>query len=78
MGLYDNVYLYAAVIPPTPDDDWPQTFRPLPIITPEAARERIDYAIRALDEFEIMRALDALDDAARKRVLEWLNARVKP
>lgn len=56
-------------VPPTvdaPTIGWPQA----------KAKERIECVMRQLDEFEVMRALDALDDETRKRVLEWLKKRV--
>ncbi len=31
----------------------------------------------ALDEYDIMRAIDTLSDDARKRLLDWLKGRVK-
>lgn len=77
MGLYDNVYLYACPMP-GPLDAAPPEFPPMPgPFTPEKCREAIGafMAIPALDEFAIMRALDALDDGARARVLEWLKVR---
>lgn len=42
---------------------------------PSNAQERIEAVMRKLDEFDIMRALDSLDDDGRKRVLEWLKQR---
>lgn len=57
--------------PPVPTVPWP--WEPL---TPDRAKEVIERAMLALDEFAIMSALDKLDDAAKRRVLAWFKARV--
>jgi len=80
MGIFDNNggYVYAAPMPSPwevgpyqPCDPQPPRFP----LTPERAREIIDRGMHMLDEFEIMRSLDKLDDDARLRVLDWLKAR---
>lgn len=68
-------YMYAA--PMSVDD-----FRTPPVYqppsqswTPERCHEFIDKLMGA-DEFDIMRALDRVDDAARQRVFDWLKERI--
>ncbi|HBU30620.1 MAG TPA: hypothetical protein DEB56_14595 [Thiobacillus sp.] len=69
-------YMYAA---PSQDLGGLEPFKPFVPAqpwTPDRCREFIDKLMGA-DEFDIMRALDLVDDAARQRVFDWLKARIE-
>ncbi|MFA4971419.1 MAG: hypothetical protein WC683_02315 [bacterium] len=63
-------------IGPWPSDGDPGPV-PLPIkpLSPDEFAKMMAALTPILDEFAIMRALDKLDDAAKRRVQAWLNAR---
>jgi hypothetical protein len=50
---------------------------PLPIkpLSPDEFAKMMAALGPVLDEFAIMRALDRMDDATRRRVLAWLQGR---
>jgi hypothetical protein len=37
------------------------------------AMNKLEHIEKAMDEFDIMRAISKLDDVAKKRILVWLN-----
>jgi hypothetical protein len=82
MAMQSMVVTYACPMPgPFDVRPWEPYTPPSPPIapaplTPERCNEIILGAMRRLDEFECMAAIDKLDDAAKRRVQAWLNARL--
>jgi hypothetical protein len=83
MQYGEATVFYYGCLPDYPSipGDWPPDGdpRPMPLpikpLSPDEFAKMMAALGPVLDEFAIMRALDKLNDDARRRVQQWLNAR---